>query len=69
MSTIGAAIYELFKTGKIPSEIFKLLKPRVSRSGVHKVLKRLRETGPALLKVRSTQSRRVRTSNFIKNTR
>ncbi len=68
MSTISAAIYELFQTGKTPSEIFRLLKPRVSKSGVYKVLKRLRETGSALPKVRSTPSRRVRTPNLIKKT-
>ena len=35
MSTKRAAIYELFQAVKKPSEIFKLLKPRVSRSGVY----------------------------------
>lgn len=69
MKTINAVIYELFQTGITPSDIFKLLEPRVSRSGVYKVSKRLRETGSALLKVGSTPSQRVRTSNLIKNTR
>ena len=67
MSTIRAAIYELFQKGRKPSEICKLLKPRVSRSGVNKVLKRLRETGSTLPKLRSTPIRRVRTPNLIKN--
>ena len=31
MKTISAAIYELFQTSKTPSELFRLLKPRVSR--------------------------------------
>ena len=61
-------IYELFQTGKRPSGIFTLLKLHASRSGVYKVLKRLRETGSALPKVRSTLSRRVKTPNLIKKT-
>ena len=68
MSTIYAAINELFKTRNTPSEISKLLKPHVSRSGVHKILKRLRGTESALPKVRSTPSRTVRTPDFIKKT-
>ena len=65
MSTTSTAIHELLQTGKTPSEIVKLLKPHVSRSGVCKALKCHRETGSALPKVRSTQSRRVRTPNLI----
>ena len=64
MSTISTAIYEPLQTGKTRSDIIKLLKPRVSRSGVHKVLRSLRETGSTLPKVRSAQSRRVRTPNI-----
>ena len=68
MSTISAAIYELFQTWKIPREIFQVLKPCVSRSGVCKVLKSLMETGSALPKVRSTPRQKLRTQNLIKNT-
>ena len=46
-----------------------LLKHHVCRSGVYKVMKRLSETGSSLQKVRSAPSRRVGTSNLIKNTR
>ena len=66
MSTISITINEIFQTGKTPSDIFKLLKPRVSSAGVHKVLKHLRETGSALPKVTSTPSHRVRRLNLIK---
>ena len=69
MNTISTAIYELFQTRKTPSEIFKLLKTHVSRSGVYKVLKRLRETGSTPPKERSIPSRRVRTPNLIKKMR
>ena len=69
MSTISAAINELFQTGKTPSEILKLMKSRVSRSGAHKVLKCLMETGSAQPKVGSTLSLRLRTPNLIKKTR
>ena len=48
MERISLTVSKLFQTGKIPSKILKILKPRVSRSGVYKILKRLRETGPAL---------------------
>ena len=69
MSTVTATIQELFESGQTPSKICKLLKGRVSRSGVYKALKRLNETGSALPKVRSTPSRKVRTPKLIKNTR
>ena len=59
MITISAAIYE-----KTPREIFKLLKPCVSRSGINKVLKRLGETDSTLPMVRSTPSPRIRTPNL-----
>ena len=39
------------------------------QSGVYKVLKRLKETGSALPKVRSTLSRKVRMPKVIKNTK
>ena len=54
MKTISAAIYELFQTGKIPDEVFRLLKP--CRPGVYKVLKCPRETSSALPKLKSTPS-------------
>ena len=52
----------------MPNEIFKILKPRLSRSVVNKILKRLRETGSALPKVRTTPNRKTRTPSLIKNT-
>ena len=54
MERISSTISELFQTGKMPSEIFKILNPHVSRSGVYKILKHLRETESALPKVRTT---------------
>ena len=69
MSSVAVTIQELFESGKSPSKICDLLKGRASRSGIYKVLKRLKETGSALRKVRSTPSREVRTPKLIKNTR
>ena len=43
-----------------------LLKGRASRSGVYKVLKRLKATDSALSNVRSTPNRKVRTPKLIK---
>ena len=48
MSSVAVTIQELFESGQSPSKICNLLKGRVSRSGVYKVLKRLKETGSAL---------------------
>ena len=49
------------------SRIFKLLKGTVSCSGVNKTVKRFRETGSCLLKVRSTTERPMRMKKLIKN--
>ena len=67
MSSLAVTIQELFKSGQSPSKICYLLKGCMSRSGVYKVLKRLKETGSVLPKVRSTPSRKVRTPKLIKN--
>ena len=67
MSSVAAIIQELFESGQSPSKICDLLKGRASRSGVYKVLKRLKETGSALPKVRSTPIRKVGTPKLIKN--
>ena len=69
MSSVAVTIQELCESGQSPSKICYLLNSRASRSGVYKVLKRLKETDSALLKVRSTPSRKVRTPKLIKNTR
>ena len=70
MSSVAVTIQELFESWQSPSKIRNLLKGRASRSGVYKVLKRLKETGgSALPKVRRTQSRKVTTPKIIKNTR
>ena len=69
MSSVTVTIQELFESGQSLSKILDLLKRRTSRSGVYKVHKRLKETGPDLPKVRSTLSRKVRTPKLIKNTR
>ena len=69
ISSVAVTIQELFESGQSLSTICDLLKDRASRSGVYKVLKRLKETGSVLPKVRSNSSRKVRTPKLIKNTR
>ena len=68
MERISSTVSELFPTGKMPSEICKIFKPYVSQSGVYKILKRLRETGSALPKVRTTLNKKTRTPSLVKNT-
>ena len=55
--------------GLSPANILKVLKGIVSRSGVYKAVKRFRETGTCLPKVRSTPERSVRTKKLIKKIR
>ncbi|XP_076043515.1 canopy family protein seele isoform X1 [Oratosquilla oratoria] len=62
MSTINATIQELSQAGKSPSEICRILKARVSRAGVYKALKCLKETGSTLPKVDS--NRKVESGSF-----
>ena len=59
MERISSTVSELFQTGKMPSEIFKILKPHVSRSGVYKILKHLSETGSAHPNVRFTLNQKT----------
>lgn len=66
---MSAQIELLVKEGKSAAMIFKLLKPMVSRSGVYKVLKRLRETGSASPRVRSTPKSKIRTPRLVKTIR
>ena len=68
MSSVAVTIQVLFEFRQSPSKICNLVKGRTSRYGVYKVLKRFKETGSALPKVRSTPSRKVRTPKLIKNT-
>ena len=60
------AIEFLYRNGKTASEIFRLLKPKVSRSGVFKIIKRFKETGSFLPRVRNTPPRPIRTPTLIK---
>ena len=69
MNSVAVTIQKLFQFGQSPSKICNLLKSCASRSGVYKVLKRLKETSSALSKLRSSPSRKVRTPKLIKNTR
>ena len=69
MNSVAVTIQVLFDSGQSSSKICGLLKDRASRSGAYKILMRLKETGSALPKVRSTLSRKVRTPKLIKNTR
>ena len=69
MSSVAVTIQELFESGQSPSKMCNLLKCRVSRSGVYKILERLKKTSSALLKAKSTPSLKARTPKLIKNTR
>ena len=60
------AIKFLYRNGKTASAIFRLLKPKVSRSGVFKIIKRFKETGSFLPRVRNTPPRPIRTPTLIK---
>ena len=66
---MNRAIEKLFRDGKTAPEIIKILKGSVSRSGVFKAIKRLKETGSAQPRVRSTPKRPVRTQKLVKNIR
>ena len=59
----------LHKLGKSALQIFKLLKPFMSRSGVYKTIKRFKDTGSYLPKVRSTPPRSVRTPKLVNSIR
>ena len=66
---MNSAIEKLYQDGKTAPEIFKILKGCVSRSGVFKTIKRLKETGSAQPRVRSTPKRPIRTEKLIKKIR
>ena len=68
MSTVVVTIQELSEYGQPPSKLCDLLKSRVSRSGVYKVLKHLKETDSVLPNVRSAPNLKVRTPKLFKNT-
>ena len=58
-------IASVHKEGMTGAQIFKMLNPFVSRSGMFNVLKRFRDIGSYFPKVRSTTPRPVRTPKFI----
>ena len=64
MSSICEAISKLHKSGNKPWEIFRILKPCVTRTGVYMVLKCIGETGSPLPRVRSTPKCPVRTPQW-----
>ena len=66
---MNSAIEKLYQDGKTAPEIFKILKGCVSGSGVFKTIKRLKETGSAQPRVRSTPKRPIRTKKLIKKIR
>ena len=66
---MNSAIERLHRDGKTASEIMKILRGSVSRSGVFKAVKRFKETSSTQPRVRSTPERRVRTNKLIKNTK
>ena len=55
--------------GLSAAKVFKVLKGTVNCSGVCKAVKRFRETGSCLLKVRSNPERSVKTKKLFKNIR
>ena len=59
----------LHKSGKSALQIFKLLKPFMSRSGVYKTIKRFKDTGSYLPKVCSNPPRSVRTTKLVNSIR
>ena len=65
MSDKSALIANLHKSGKTAAQIFEILNPFVSRSGVYKVINRFKSTGSYLPKVRSTPPRPVRTKKLV----
>ena len=69
MSDKSALISNLHKSGKTAAQIFKILKPLVSRSGVYKVTKRFKSSGSYLPKVRSPPPRPVRTKKLVNTIR
>ena len=64
-----ASIRELLESEQTPSKICNLSQGSVSRVSVYKALKYLKATDTVLLKVKSTQNRKVRTSKLTKNPR
>ena len=61
---MNTAIEKFYRDGKKASEIFKLLKRFVSRSGVFKAVKRFNKTGSTQPRVRSTPERPSKTKNL-----
>src|SRR5277367_5647156 len=61
------AIEQLYIAGVKPADIFKQLKGNgISRAGVYKIVKRLRDTGSASLPKRPGRPRSVRTPAMLK---
>ena len=69
MGTVTVTVQDLFESGQTPSKVCTLLRGFMSRSGVYKALKHLKETGSALPKVGSTPGCRVRVPKLIENIR
>ena len=57
---MNESIKKMYRDGMSASKIFMLLKKHVSRSGVFKGVKRLKETGTSMPRVKSTSERPVR---------
>ena len=69
MEDIRKTIERLYHHRKKGCKIIKLLQSIVSRSGVYKVIKWIKETGSSIFCVRTTPLQPVRTPQLIKNTR
>ena len=73
VTALAKTLNEIIEThchkGLSAAKIFKVLKGTVSRSDVYKAIKRFRETGSCLSKVRSTPEKSVRTKKLFKNIR
>lgn len=64
------AVIALFKCGKSPSEIFKVLKPlKISRMFVYRAIKRYEELSGTQDRARSGRPRTVRTPDVVKTVR
>ena len=70
VTTMAKTLNEIIQThchkGLSAAKINRVLKGKVSCSGVYKTKKRFREIGSCLPKVRSTSERSVKTKNSLK---
>ena len=66
MTSKSEAVNLLYTSGYKTSQILAKLKPTISKSGVYKIINRIRITETYLPKVRKTPPRPVKTPNLVK---